>query len=289
MKFGKYGVFTFTDQLDGTQLAELCGRVEELGYSTLWYPEAFNYETFGVGSYLLAKSRKLVVASGIANIYARDPAASVMGHNTLNALYDGRFVLGLGVSHAPLVSDVRGHEYQRPLATMRRYLDDMDRAWEALGGAPAVKQVVLAALGPNMSKLSAERTLGAFPYNITPAQVPLSREAMGGKGAVICEQKVCLCEDPQRARAAARAALAPYLPLPNYFKNWFRLGFDESDLADGGSDRLMDAMVLWGSVADIKAGLAAYFDGGADQVVIQPIRADGEPGPDWAALEALAS
>ncbi len=289
MKFGKYGVFTFTDQLDGAQLAELCGRVEELGYSTLWYPEAFNYETFGVGSYLLAKSRKLVVASGIANIYARDPAASVMGHNTLNALYDGRFVLGLGVSHAPLVSDVRGHEYQRPLATMRRYLDDMDRAWEALGGAPAVKQVVLAALGPNMSKLSAERTLGAFPYNITPAQVPLSREAMGGKGAVICEQKVCLCEDPQRARAAARAALAPYLPLPNYFKNWFRLGFDESDLADGGSDRLMDAMVLWGSVADIKAGLAAYFDGGADQVVIQPIRADGEPGPDWAALEALAS
>ncbi len=289
MKFGKYGVFTFTDQLDGAQLAELCGRVEELGYSTLWYPEAFNYETFGIGSYLLAKSRKLVVASGIANIYARDPAASVMGHNTLNALYDGRFVLGLGVSHAPLVSDVRGHEYQRPLATMRRYLDDMDRAWEALGGAPAVKQVVLAALGPNMSKLSAERTLGAFPYNITPAQVPLSREAMGGKGAVICEQKVCLCEDPQRARAAARAALAPYLPLPNYFKNWFRLGFDESDLADGGSDRLMDAMVLWGSAADIKAGLAAYFDAGADQVVIQPIRADGEPGPDWAALEALAS
>jgi len=288
MKFGKYGVFTFTDQLDGAQLAELCGRVEELGYSTLWYPEAFNYETFGVGSYLLAKSSKLIVASGIANIYARDPAASVMGHNTLNALYDGRFVLGLGVSHAPLVSDVRGHEYRRPLATMRRYLDDMDRAWAALGGAPAVKQVVLAALGPNMSKLSAERTLGAFPYNITPAQVPMSRAAMDGKGAVICEQKVCLCEDPERARAAARAALAPYLPLPNYFKNWFRLGFDESDLADGGSDRLMDAMVLWGSAADIKAGLAAYFDGGADQVVIQPIRADGEPGPDWAALEALA-
>jgi len=288
MKFGKYGVFTFTDQLDSAQLAELCGRVEELGYSTLWYPEAFNYETFGLGSYLLAKSRKLVVASGIANIYARDPAASVMGHNTLNALYDGRFVLGLGVSHAPLVSDVRGHEYQRPLATMRRYLDDMDRAWEALGGAPAVKQIVLAALGPNMSKLSAERTLGAFPYNITPAQVPMSREAMGRKGAVICEQKVCLCEDPAQARAAARAALAPYLPLPNYFKNWFRLGFDESDLADGGSDRLMDAMVLWGTAADIKAGLASYFDEGADQVVIQPIRADGAAGPDWAALEALA-
>jgi len=288
MKFGKYGVFTFTDALDATQLGELAGRLEELRYSTLWYPEAFNYETFGLGGYLLGNSNSLVVASGIANIYARDPAASVMGHNTLNSLYGNRFVLGLGVSHAPLVADLRGHAYQRPVATMKKYLDDMDSAWQALGGAPGGKQVVLAALGPNMSTLSAERTLGAFPYNITPAQVALSRAAMGGQGAVICEQKVCLCSDPVQARAAARAALGVYIPLPNYFKNWFRLGFDESDLADGGSDRLMDAMVLWGDVARIKAGLEAYFAAGADQVVIQPIRADGQPGPDWAALEALA-
>lgn len=288
MKFGKYGVFTFTDVLDAAQLAELAGRLEELRYSTLWYPEALHYETFGIGGYLLGKSSKLVIASGIANIYARDPAASVMGHNTLNSLYGNRFVLGLGVSHAPLVADLRGHEYQRPLATMKKYLADMDRAWEALGGAPGGKQVVLAALGPNMSKLSAERTLGAFPYNITPAQVALSRAAMDRQGAVICEQKVCLCSDPVQARAAARAALGVYLPLPNYFKNWFRLGFDESDLADGGSDRLMDAMVLWGDAARIRAGLEAYFTAGADQVVIQPLRADGQPGPDWAALEALA-
>lgn len=287
MKFGKYGVFTFTDPLDGTQLAELAERVEALGYAALWYPEAFNYETFGLGGYLLEHSRKLIVASGIANIYARDPAASVMGHNTLNRLYGNRFVLGLGVSHAPLVSDLRGHDYARPLATMRQYLDDMDKAWEAFGGAPDGKQVVLAALGPKMSKLSAEQTLGAFPYNITPDQVALSRSAMGSAGALICEQKVCLCEDPAKARAAARAALAPYLPLPNYFKNWFRLGFDQSDLADGGSDRLMDAMVLWGDAAQIKAGLQAYLDKGADQVVIQPIRPDGQPGPDWQALEAL--
>ncbi|MEX2481621.1 MAG: TIGR03620 family F420-dependent LLM class oxidoreductase [Gammaproteobacteria bacterium] len=287
MKFGKYGVFTFTDPLDGTQLAELAERVEALGYAALWYPEAFNYETFALGGYLLEHSRKLIVASGIANIYARDPAASVMGHNTLNKLYDNRFVLGLGVSHAPLVSDLRGHDYARPLATMRKYLDDMDKAWEAFGGAPGDKQVVLAALGPKMSELSAEHTLGAFPYNITPAQVALSRSAMGSAGALICEQKVCLCDDPAQARAAARAALAPYLPLPNYFKNWFRLGFDESDLADGGSDRLMDAMVLWGDAAKIKARLDVYLDQGADQVVIQPIRPDGQPGPDWQALEAL--
>ena len=147
---------------------------------------------------------------------------------------------------------------------------------------------MLAALGPNMSKLSAERTLGTFPYNITPQQATLSREAMGSKVAIICEQKVCLCSDPVKARAAARAALGVYLPLPNYYNNWFRLGFEQSDLENGGSDRLMDAMVLWGDADQIKAGLEEYFDKGADQVVIQAIRPDGEPGPDWHALEALA-
>lgn len=288
MKFGKYGVFTLTEIMNAKELAELATRLEEFGYSNLWYPEAFNYEAFALGAYLLSHSTKLIVGSGIANIYARDPAAAAMGHNSLNALYDGRFILGLGVSHAPLVSDVRGHEYKKPLATMRAYLDGMDQAWAALGGAPAQKQVVLAALGPKMSALSAERTLGAFPYNITPAQAAISRKTMGANAAVICEQKVCLCTDPVKARAAARAALEPYLGLPNYYKNWFRLGFSEDDLANGGSDRLMDAMVLWGDKEQIAAKLNEYFDGGADQVVLQPIRPDGQPGPDWAALEAFA-
>lgn len=288
MKFGKFGVFTFTDMMDAGQLADLAKRVEELGYSTLWYPEAINYETFAIGGYLLGHSEKLTVASGIANIYARDPSASVMGYNSLNGLYGGRFVLGLGVSHAPLVTDMRGHEYKKPVTTMRAYLDAMDQAWEGLGGAPDEKQVVLAALGPNMSKLAGERTLGAIPYNITPAQAGISRSNMGPDAAVICEQKVCLCTDPDKARAVARAALELYMPLPNYFNNWFRLGFNEEDLADGGSDRLMDAMVLWGEADEIKVKLQQYFDAGADQVVVQPIRADGQPGPDWAALEAFA-
>jgi len=288
MKFGKYGVFTFTDVMDAAQCAELAEGVEKLGYSTLWYPEAFNYEPFAIAGYFLGHSENLIVASGIANIYARDPAASVMGLNSLNALYGGRFVLGLGVSHAPIVSDLRGHEYKKPVATMKAYLDGMDTAWEALGGAPEEKQVVLAALGPNMSKLSAERTLGSFPYNVTPEQVGLSRQYMGSQGAVICEQKVCLCSDRAQARATARAALEVYMPLPNYYKNWFRLGFDESDLEDGGSDRLMDAMVIWGDAHQIKTKLNQYFDQGCDQVVIQPLRPDGQGGPDWDALEALA-
>jgi probable F420-dependent oxidoreductase len=159
MKFGKLGVFAFTEALNAAQLADLAPRIEGLGYSTLWYPEAIRYETFGLGGYLLGKSKHLIVGSGIANIYARDPAASAMGHNTLNELHGGPFVLGLGVSHAPLVSKVRGHEYTKPLATMRAYLDGMDAAWKATNTTPAHKQVVLAALGPKMSELSAQRTL----------------------------------------------------------------------------------------------------------------------------------
>ncbi len=288
-KFGKLGVFTFTDAMNGAQLADLARRVEDLGISTLWYPEAFNYETFAIGGYLLSHSKKLIVGSGIANIYARDPAASAMGHNSLNNLYGGRFVLGLGVSHAPLVSSVRGHDYKAPLATMKSYLEGMDQAWTAMGSTPASKQVVLAALGPKMSKLSADVTLGAFPYNITPEHAREARKVMGANSAIICEQKVCLTTDPVVARKAARAALGVYLPLPNYYQNWYRLGFTEADVKDGGSDRLMDAMVYWGDAAQIKAKLQCYFDCGADQVVIQPIRPDCTPGPDWAALEALAS
>jgi probable F420-dependent oxidoreductase len=288
MELGKYGVFTFTDVLSPDQLAECARRVEQLGYSTLWYPEAFNYETMALGGYLLSHTETLIVASGIANIYARDAAAAAMGHNTLNTLYGGRFILGLGVSHAPLVTDVRGHEYKKPVTTMRAYLDGMDQAWEALGGAPANKQVMLAALGPNMLKLAGERTLGVLPYNVTPPHAGVARQQVGAGGLVCAEQKVCLTTDAVEARAAARAALAPYMPLPNYYKNWFRLGFDQSDLENGGSDRLMDAMVNWGSADEIKAKLQVHFDQGANQVVIQPIRPDGQPGPDWDALEALA-
>jgi len=289
MKFGKLGVFSITESLNAAQLTDLAQRVEGLGYSTLWYPEAFHYETFGLGGYLLCKTRNLIVASGIANIYARDPAAAAMGHNTLNELYGGRFVLGLGVSHAPVVSNMRGHEYKKPLAAMRAYLDGMDAAWKATHTAPVHKQIVLAALGPKMSELAAQRTLGAFPYNVTPAQAMISRNITGPKAAIICEHKVCLTTDPAVARNVARASLATYLTLPNYYENWFRLGFNESDTQNGGSDRLMDALVAWGDVETIKAKLRVYFEKGADQVVIQPLRADGENGPDWNVLEALAS
>jgi len=274
--------------LTADQLVELARRIEELGYSTLWYPEAFNYEPLALGGYLLGHTEKLIVASGIANIYARDAAASVMGHNTLNALYGGRFVLGLGVSHASLVTDVRGHEYLKPVTTMRAYLDAMDQAWEALGGAPAEKQVILAALGPNMLKLSGERTLGTIPANVTSQHAAIARQQVGADREVCSEVHVCMTTDADEARAAARSALEFYFPLPNYTNSWKRLGFDDGDFENGGSARLMDALVAWGSLDQIKARLQENLDNGASQVVIHTIRPDGQSGPDWDALEALA-
>jgi probable F420-dependent oxidoreductase len=287
MKLGKLGVFTFTDGMDAKALAELAQRVEALGYSTLWYPEAFAYETFALGGYLLSHSQRLVVGSGIANIYARDPAAAAMGHNSLNALYGGRFVMGLGVSHAPIVS-LRGHDYAKPVATMRAYLDGIEAAWQAMNQAPAERHIVLAALGPQMTKLAGERTLGAFPYNVTPAQATMCRKMLPAGKAAICEQKVCLTSDPAVARQVASASLGFYLKAPNYRNNWLRLGFTEADLDGGGSERFLDAMVIWGDAATLTQKLRAYFDAGADQLVLQSLRADGAPGPDWAALEALA-
>lgn len=289
MELGKLGVFAFTDILSPDQLAEMARRVEDLGYSAVWYPEAFAYEPFAIGGFLLSQTEKLIVGSGIANIYARDATASVMGYNTLNALYGGRFILGLGVSHAPLVSDMRGHKYSnKPVATMRAYLDDMDRAWDALGGAPDEKQVILAALGPNMLALGGERTLGVFPANVTSQHAAIARQQVGADRLVCSEIHVCMTEDPDEARAAARAALEFYMPLPNYRNSWMRLGLGKSDLENGGSDRLMDALVAWGSVGQIKARMQENLDDGANQLVINAIRPDGQPGLDWNALEALA-
>ncbi len=288
MELGRYGVFVFTDMLAPDALAQLAKRIESLGYSTLWYPEGMKYESMALAGFLLGNTSKLIVASGIANIYARDASAAGMGHNSLNSCYDERFVLGLGVSHENLVNGLRGHDYGKPLTSMRNYLDAMERSWEAFGNTPTQKQVMLAALGPKMTELAAERTLGALPYNVTPEHAATARKILGPDALLCCEQKICLCDDADTARAAARSALAMYLTAPNYFNNWFRLGFDESDLENGGSDRLMDAMVFWGSEDQIRAKLQGYFDAGANQVVIQTIRSDGVPGPDWDALEAFA-
>ncbi len=288
MDFGKLGAFMYADPCGPDELAESAQRIERLGYTTLWYPEAFHYEALALGGFLLSQTKTLIVASGIANIYARDAAASVMGLNSLNALYGGRFVLGLGVSHAPLVSDLRGHEYKKPVTTMRAYLDAMDKTWESLGNTPQEKQIILAALGPNMLKLGGERSLGVMPANVTTEHAAIARAQVGPTRVVCPMIHVCMSPDPQQARAAARAALALYFTLPNYTNAWMGFGFDASDLENGGSDRLIDALVVWGDIEQIKAGLQGNYDKGADHLAIDSIRPDGQPGVDWNLLEALA-
>ena len=289
MELGRKGVFWFTDSLDQTQLIELVQRCEQLGYSALWYPEALRYESFGLGSFLLAHSKKLIIASGIANIYARDPTATKQGQHTLGTLSGGRFLLGLGVSHSLLVEDMRGHQYRRPLATMRSYLDGMEKAAASFPGLAEPSPIVLAALGPQMTALGGERTAGVHPYNVTPEHTASARAIIGPDKWLCVEQKVLLVAEQSKAREIARQTMAFYLPLVNYRNAWKRLGFTDDDLERGGSDRFLDAMVAWGSETAIENRIQAHFDAGASNVCVQPLHPEGQPIPDYNALRALAA
>lgn len=246
MELGKLGVWCFTDTLTPAQLTELAQPTERLGYAALWYPEALSYESFSLGSFLLHQTETLIIATGIANIYARDATAAKWGQHTLAKCYGGRFLLGLGVSHNPLVEDLRGHRSGKPVATMRAYLDAMDKA---VASAPPLEDpppTVLAALGPRMTARAAARTAGAMPYNVTPEHTARARALLGPDKWLCVEQKILLVQDPAKAREVARQTLAFYMPLPNYRNNWLRPGFSEDDLTDGGSNRFLDAMVAWG-------------------------------------------
>jgi probable F420-dependent oxidoreductase len=281
---GKLGVWYPVDRLDGGGIRRLLRTVEDLGYSALWYPESLGYESLSIASFMLANTTRLVIGSSIASIYARDPFTARRGLITLSSLYDDRFILGLGVSHAPMVERVRGHVYEKPVPAMRHYLDGLYE-----DPSTAAKQpVMIAALGPLMLKLAAERTAGALPYNVTPEHTRKARAALGPGKLLVVEQKVCLETDPAAARAIARRELHRYMTLPNYRNNWLRLGFTEADLSDGGSDRFLDAMVLSGDAATIARGLSAHLEAGADHLCIQPVQAEGDTQARDRTLTALA-
>ena len=283
-QLGKVGVWYPVDRLDGAGIRRLLRMVEDLGYSALWYPEAVGYESLSIASFMLANTTRLIIGSSIANIYARNSFTARRGLSTLSGLYDDRFILGLGVSHVPLVEGVRGHVYQKPAPAMRRYLDGL---YEDPSNA-AEWPVVIAALGPLMLKLAAERAAGAVPYNVTPEHTRMARTALGPDKLLAVEQKVCLQTDAAQARALARRELKRYMTLPNYRNNWLRIGFTEADLAAGGSDRFIDAMVLWGDPATIAQGLRAHLAAGATQVCIQPVYAEGDMEGPGRTLTSLA-
>jgi probable F420-dependent oxidoreductase len=284
MKLGRLGVWYSTDKLNGGQLADLVHVIEGSAYSAFWYPESRGYESMSLAAHLLSKSTKLTIGSSIANIYARDPFTAQRAMVSLNDLHAGRFILGLGVSHIPMVEGLRGHRYDKPLGAMRAYLDGIHKGLPAGEEAP----VMVAALGPKMLALSAEKSLGAVPYNVTPRHTAKAAAILGPNKALAVEQKVTLETDPAKARALGRKELARYMVLPNYRNNWLREGFGEAELADGGSDRFIDSMVLWGDATTIKKGLRAHFEAGATHVCLQPVHDDGDFAARDRMLTALA-
>ena len=284
MKLGRLGVWYSTDKCTAAQVADLARVVERNGYSAYWYPESRGYESLSVAGYLLSNSQKLIVGSSIANIYARDPFTARRGMVSLNDLYGGRFILGLGVSHRPMVEGVRGHRYDKPLATMRAYLDGLHKDFPAGKDAP----VALAALGPKMLELSAQRTLGALPYNVTPKHTALAAKILGPNKMLAVEQKVTIETDAKKARALGRKELARYMVLENYRNNWLREGFSEADLANGGSDRFIDAMCLWGDADTVRRGLRKHFDAGATHLCLQPVHEEGNIAARDKIIETLA-
>jgi probable F420-dependent oxidoreductase len=288
LDLGTLGIWFAHNAMSIADSAAFARRVEAYGYGTLWIPEAIGREPFVHLAYLASQTSSLVLATGIANIWARDAVTMAAAQKTLVELSGNRFVLGLGVSHAPLVEGVRGHRYQQPLRYMRDFLERMAASpYEA--PAPMQKPpIVLAALRQRMLTLARDQADGAHPYFVPPTHTRRAREILGTGKLLAPAQAVILETDAGRARSAARAYMKTYVPrLPNYTNNLLELGYTEADFANGCSDRLVDDIVAWGDAEAIKARLQAHYDAGADHVCILPLSLQGRL-PDLATVKALA-
>lgn len=275
MELGRVGVWTpQLGVMADAEVRRVVAEIEDLGYGAIWYPESRAKEAMTQAALLLSAGREIVIASGIANIWARDAAAMINGARTLAEAFPERFLLGIGVSHAPTVES-RGHDYRRPLSAMRGYLDAMDSA-EYIGPEPTHgPDIVLAALGPRMLRLAAERTAGAHPYFVPVEHTAFAREQMGTDTLLAPEQAVALTDDPAEARGIARAHARYYLARDNYRNNLLRLGWGEADVAGDGSDALLDALVAWGDAEAVQARVASQFEAGADHVCVQVLTGSG--------------
>ncbi len=287
MNLGKIGVWFHTDELSSPEAAELVRRVEALGYGAFWFGEGFGRDPLAHAAFLLSQTSELVVATGIASIYSRDAVAMVGGSHALAEQSGGRFLLGLGVSMPALV-EPRGHRFGPPVASMREYLSAMQATQYASISPREAPPVVLAALGPKMMELAARETQGSHPCNVTPEYTARARAQLGPDAWLCVEQKVVLAETPGEAREIARAGLAICIDVPHQRQNWTRMGFEDSDYRDGGSNRLIDALVAWGDEAAIRERVNDHLEAGASHVCIQPLLATGQRIPSDAFLRTLA-
>jgi probable F420-dependent oxidoreductase len=285
-QLGPVGLWTRQLDVQPTErVREVVSELEDLGWGALWIWEAFGREALTSAAVLLAATRRMVIATGIANIWARDPVAMAAAQRTLAEAYPGRFVLGIGVSHGPLV-EARGHRYRRPLEKMRTYLDSMDGAPFLGPPLPDEPQRVLAALGPRMLGLAASRSAGALLYNGPPEATASARQVLGTGPLLAVEQAVILEDDPTAARRIAREFIGFYMTLPNYVHAWDRMGFGPQDRGDGGSDRMVDAVVAWGGTDAVSQRVKEHLAAGADHVCLQVLapEPDGLPLDSWRAL-----
>ncbi len=290
MQLGRLGVWASMDGITAAAAASFAQRVEGWGYGALWLPESRGRNVLVLASWLLASTKTLIIATGIANIYARDPQATASGQLALAEQSGGRFLLGLGVSHVPLVEGLRGHTYGKPVETMRDYVEAMRRASYTAPRPAEPPRTLIAALGPNMLALSASHTDGAHPYLVSPSHTLEARRILG-PGKLLCPEQTVLAEtDPARARRIGRAWLGRYLEMVNYRNNLLRLGFTTSDFANGGSDRLVDQVIAWGDAATIRRRVEEHWVAGADHVCIQALNPnEATPAlPDERLLAALA-
>jgi probable F420-dependent oxidoreductase len=286
---GKVGIWTgVLDAVPSAEAQRIAARVEELGFPTLWIPEAIGRDPFVTATLLLSATSKLNIATGIANIYARDAVTMANTQRSLEEAFPGRFLLGLGVSHHHLVDRVRHHEYSKPYSRMVAFLDEMDNALFMAVGPSERPATVLAALGPKMLKLSAERADGAHPYFVPVEHTAQAREIVGPNAILAPEQMVVLETDRTRAVEIARKGMAIYLRAPNYVNNLKRLGFTNDDVADGGSERLVDAIVACGDVNAAVDRVRAHFDAGASHVAVQVLQDEytAVPAGAWQDLAA---
>jgi probable F420-dependent oxidoreductase len=284
---GAVGVWTPSTawQVDEAVRAETVAELDELGYGALWLGASAG--DLRLPKALLDATRRLVVATGIINVWTEPASLVSASYHQANAAHPDRLLLGFGSSHAPAVEapvdGSPGQRYHRPLTRLARYLDELDSQQPAM---PRDRRV-LAALGPRTLALAAQRTAGAHPYLVTPEHTRAARQIMGPNALLAPEQKIVLNGDPAAARATARTALQPYLRLPNYTRNLLRLGFTEQDLSGSGSDRLVDALVAWSEPQTVSARVREHLDAGADHVSVQVISASGRSqlaGPQWRAL-----
>lgn len=290
LDIGKYGVWTFQfDSVPAAQAAEEVAVLDDLGFGAVWFPEAVGREAFTHAALLLRGGHDIIVATGVAQIWGRDAMAAAAAHKTLTEAYPDRFLLGLGVSHQPMVEGLRGRDYSLPYTAMVDYLDAMDRSIFVAAQPSTAPHRVLAALGPRMLALAAERADGALTYFVPPEHTAAARAALGPDPLLAVEQAVVLETDPARAREIARTHTRLYTGLPNYTNNLRRLdpSLGDDDFADGGSDRVVDSVVAWGDMDTVLARIAAHHDAGADHVCIQII--DGTAAVPHTAWHDLAA